>query len=167
MSRPRGPVRYLSQVSPHWVVRALGLVTCLALLGVVASLVLNPNGVPFAVLALIGVLALLGAAAGLCLALVKVTLEVTEWQVHVAYPPFTRVLNAEFITGARPGDRDDGVGFGYGIRWEGRGKIALRVGGPAVLIEHSRPPGSTVVSVDDPERAVAAIRQAVESAARP
>lgn len=166
MSRPRGPVRYVSQVAPHWAVRALGLVVCLALLGFVASLVLN-RGVPFAVIAVMGVLGLLGAAAGLCLALVKVTLEVTEWEVLIAYPPFTRVLNAEFITDARPGDRDDGVGFGYGIRWEGRGKIALRVGGPAVLIEHSRPPGSIVVSVDDPERAVAAIRQAVESAGRP
>ena len=84
---------------------------------------------------------------------VRVT--VTRDAVRVGYPLASRTIRISDVTDVGAGDHVDGVGYGWGVRWEGRGKWAYRVGGPMATLVHRG--GRLGVSVADPHEFVEAV----------
>lgn len=146
-----GPARYRSVVRPHRALVVVGAV--LAAVGVVTGLlVAAPGGWSVAP----GLLAVLGLGGlGWLIARGPVTVTVTDAAIRVGYPFAPRTIRIEDVTDVGAGDHVDGVGYGYGVRWEGRGKWAYRVGGPMATVVHRR--GRLGVSVEDPHEFVEAV----------
>lgn len=145
-----------STYPPPTRLRTLGFVIAAVGVGGVVPLLLDRPGAGMVVAVVVLGVALL--AVGLHLALVPVQAQVTSEAVVVRYTPFSRTIPARDITEVLIGDRVDGYGFGYGIRLEGRGRWAYRLGAPMVTVVHRG--GRIGVSVQDAEAFAAAARRA-------
>ncbi|KGN39902.1 hypothetical protein [Knoellia aerolata] len=146
-----GAPRYRSVVRPHRVLVAVGAVV--AAVGVVSGLLVASLGGWAVALGLLVVLALVGL--GWLIARGPVTVVVTDRAIRVSYPLAPRTIRMDDVTDVGAGDHVDGVGWGWGLRWEGRGKWAYRVGGPMATVVHRR--GRIGVSVEDPHEFVEAV----------
>lgn len=146
-----GPAPYRSVVRPHRALVVVGAV--LAAVGVVTGLLVAGAG-GWAVAA--GLLVVLGLGGlGWIVARGPVTVTVTDATIRVRYPFASRTIRIEDVTDVGAGDHVDGVGHGYGVRWEGHGKWAYRVGGPMATVVHRQ--GRLGVSVEDPHAFVEAV----------
>ena len=146
-----GAARYRSVVRPH---RALGVVgAVVAGVGVVTGLLVASLGGWAVALGLAVLVALV--LLGWLVARGPVTVTVTDRAIRVAYPLAPRTIRMEDVTDVGAGDHVDGVGYGWGLRWEGRGKWAYRVGGPMATVVHRR--GRLGISVEDPHEFVEAV----------
>lgn len=146
-----GAPLYRSVVRPH---RALVLVgAAVAGLGVVSGLLVASTGGGALALGLALVLGLVGL--GWLVARGPVTVTVTERVIRVSYPLAPRTIRMEDVTDVGAGDHVDGHGYGWGLRWEGRGRWAYRVGGPMATVVHRR--GRLGLSVEDPHEFVEAV----------
>lgn len=124
-----------------------------AVIGVLCGLLIASLGgwsiaLGLAAVVLLGVLGWLIARGA-----VRVT--VTRQAVHVTYPLARRTIRMTDVLDVGAGDHVNGVGYGWGVRWEGRGKWAYRVGGPMATLVHRR--GRLGLSVDDPHAFVEAV----------
>ena len=109
-----------------------------------------------------GVAVVLGAVVLVALVLLgwlvargPVRVTVTRDAVRVGYPLASRTIRISDVTDVGAGDHVDGVGYGWGVRWEGRGKWAYRVGGPMATLVHKG--GRLGLSVADPHEFVEAV----------
>lgn len=104
--------------------------------------------------AVLGLVALLVALVAGGLAFSPARLQIDDAGVEVRYFPFRHSVPWSRIEQVVPGDRVDGVGWGVGWRWEGQGRIAVRVGGPMITVIHAG--GRLGVSAPDQAAALAA-----------
>jgi len=125
----------------------------IALVGVVGGLLVASLGGWAIALGLVFVLALVGL--GWLIARGPVTVTVTDRAVNVRYPLAPRTIQMANVTDVGAGDHVNGFGYGWGVRWEGKGKWAYRVGGPMATLVHSK--GRLGVSVQDPHEFVEAV----------
>ncbi|WP_404383631.1 hypothetical protein LL946_00350 [Knoellia locipacati] len=147
---PRGPL-YRSVVRPSTPLVVVG--AAVAGSGVLLGLLIaSLGGWSIALGAL--VLLLLGTL-GWLVARGPVTVTVTRDEVRVGYPLASRTIRIGDVTDVGAGDHVDGLGYGWGVRWEGRGKWAYRVGGPMATLVHRR--GRLGLSVADPHEFVEAV----------
>ena len=88
---------------------------------------------------------------------VPVTVTVTDRRGPRAPTRWPRARSGSSdVTDVGAGDHVDGFGYGWGLRWEGRGKWAYRVGGPmATRRAPSRPPRR--LASQDPHEFVEAV----------
>lgn len=153
MSDPAAPGAplYRSVARPTTPLVVVGAVV--AVVGVVCGLLLASLGGWSVVLGLLSVV-LLGVL-GWLVARGAVRVTVTRQSVHVTYPLAPRTIRIADVLDVGAGDHVNGVGYGWGVRWEGRGKWAYRVGGPMATIVHRR--GRLGLSVEDPHAFVEAV----------
>lgn len=111
----------------------------------------EPDVIGVVVLALSCVLVL---ALSAWFALTPVRTQIDGHGVAVSYWPFGRTIPWSSVSEVLEGDRVDGIGHGFGYRWEGKGRIAFRLGGPMITVMHDS--GRLGVSVPDPDAALAA-----------
>jgi hypothetical protein len=146
-----GAPLYRSVVRPH---RALVVVGgAVAAVGVVSGLLVASMGGWALALGLAVIVSLAGL--GWVVARGPVTVTVTDRAIRVSYPLSPRTIPMDDVTDVGAGDHVDGVGYGWGLRWEGRGKWAYRVGGPMATVVHRR--GRLGLSVEDPHDFVEAV----------
>lgn len=153
---PLSAARYHSVVRPHQALVVIG--AAVAGVGVVTGLLVASTGGWEIALGVV-VLALL-VGLGWLVARGPVTVTVTDHAIRVRYPLAPRTIAIEDVTDVGAGDHVDGIGWGHGLRWEGRGRWAYRVGGPMATVVHRR--GRLGLSVEDPcafVEAVVAARQ--------
>lgn len=146
-----GAARYRSVAHPATPLVVGGAVV--AVVGVVGGLLVAALGGWAIVLGLLLVLALVGL--GWLIARGPVTVTVTDRAVAVGYPLASRSIPMADVTDVGAGDHVNGFGYGWGVRWEGKGKWAYRVGGPMATVVHRG--GRLGVSVQDPHEFVEAI----------
>lgn len=147
---PGAPL-YRSVVRPQ---RALVVVgAAVAGVGAVTGLLVASTGGWAVALGLVVVVSLVGL--GWLVARGPVTVTVTDRAIRVSHPLSPRTIPMDDVTDVGAGDHVDGVGHGWGLRWEGRGKWAYRVGGPMATVVHRR--GRLAVSVEDPHEFVEAV----------
>ncbi|MFW5471132.1 hypothetical protein ACOCJ4_13925 [Knoellia sp. CPCC 206435] len=146
-----GAARYRSVVRPHRALVLLGALVAGA--GVVSGLLVASLGGWAVALGAVLLVGLVGLA--WLVARGPVTVTVTDRAIRVAYPLAPRTIAIEDVTDVGAGDHVDGVGWGWGLRWEGRGKWAYRVGGPMATVVHRR--GRLGLSVEDPHEFVEAV----------
>lgn len=145
-----GPL-YRSVVRPGRPLVVVGALV--AVVGVVTGLLLAALGGWSIALGLVAVVGL--GLLGWLIARGPVTVTVTPQEVRVGYPPASRTIRIVDVTDVGAGDHVNGVGYGWGVRWEGRGKWAYRVGGPMATVVHRR--GRLGLSVSDPHEFVEAV----------
>ncbi|MFC7487022.1 hypothetical protein ACOCJ7_12350 [Knoellia sp. CPCC 206453] len=146
-----GAPRYRSVARPAKPLVVVGAIV--AAVGVLVGLVVAAMGGWSIALGLVVILALVGL--GWLVAKGPVTVTVTDRAVTVGYPVLSRRISMSDITDVGAGDHVNGFGHGWGVRWEGRGKWAYRVGGPMATVVHRR--GRLGVSVDDAHEFVEAV----------
>jgi len=146
-----GAARYRSVARPGRPLVVVGAVV--AVVGVVSGLLVATLG-GWSVALGLGVILVLGGL-GWLIARGNVTVSVTDRDIHVAYPLASRRIAMEDVTDVGAGDHVNGFGYGWGVRWEGRGKWAYRVGGPMATVVHRR--GRLGVSLEDPHEFVEAV----------
>lgn len=146
-----GAPRYRSVAHPGTPLVVVGAIV--AGVGVVTGLLIAALGGRAIALGLVAVLALVGV--GWLIARGPVTVTVTDGAVHVAHPLVSRRIRMIDVTDVGAGDHVNGFGHGWGVRWEGRGKWAYRVGGPMATVVHRG--GRLGVSVEDPHEFVEAV----------
>ncbi|KGN30143.1 hypothetical protein N802_09730 [Knoellia sinensis KCTC 19936] len=153
MSEPTalGAPRYRSVVTPSAPLVVTGAVV--AAIGVVTGLVIASMGGWSIGLGALVLLSLMGL--GWLIARAAVTVTVTDSAIHVHYTLSSRTVAMSDVTDVGAGDHVNGVGYGWGMRWEGRGKWAYRVGGPMATVVHRS--GRLGVSVEDPHEFVEAV----------
>lgn len=147
---PGGPL-YRSVVRPSTPLVVVG--AAVAGVGVLTGLLVAALGgwsTALGALLLVGLVGL-----GWLVARGPVRVTVTSDEVRVGYPLASRTIRITDVTDVGAGDHVDGVGYGWGVRWEGRGKWAYRVGGPMATLVHRR--GRLGVSVADPHAFVEAV----------
>ena len=147
---PGAPL-YRSVARPSTPLVVVGAV--IAGVGVLTGLLVAAMGGWSVALGAAVLLALVGL--GWLIARGPVTVTVTGEAVHVGYPLASRTIRIVDVTDVGAGDHVDGVGYGWGVRWEGRGKWAYRVGGPMATLVHRR--GRLGLSVEDPHEFVEAV----------
>lgn len=145
-----GPL-YRSVVRPGRPLVVVGAVV--AGVGVVAGLLIASLG-GWSVALGLGTIICLGAL-GWVIARGPVTVTVTPQEVRVGYPPASRTIRIVDVTDVGAGDHVNGFGHGWGVRWEGKGKWAYRVGGPMATVVHRG--GRLGLSVSDPHEFVEAV----------
>ncbi|KRE41837.1 hypothetical protein [Knoellia sp. Soil729] len=153
-----GAPRYRSVTSPSTPLVVVG--ASVAAVGVICGLSIASLGgwsvaVGLACLLVIGGL-------GWIVARGPVTVTVTDRAIDVSYPLASRRVDMADVTDVGAGDHVNGFGYGWGVRWEGKGKWAYRVGGPMATVVHRG--GRLGVSVEDPHdfvEAVVAARQGI------
>lgn len=146
-----GAPLYRSVVRPAGPLVVVGAVV--AAVGVLAGLLVASLGgwsVAVGLVLLVGLVAL-----GWLIARAPVTVTVTPAEVRVGYPLGPRTIRIVDVTDVGAGDHVNGAGYGWGLRWEGRGKWAYRVGGPMATVVHRR--GRLGLSVTDPHEFVEAV----------
>lgn len=148
---PGAPL-YRSVVRPSRPLVVVG--ACVAALGVLSGLLVasTGDGAPV-VLGLVLLVGLVGL--GWLVARGPVRVTVTRDEVRVSHPLASRTIRISDVTDVGAGDHVDGVGYGWGVRWEGRGKWAYRVGGPMATLVHRG--GRLGLSVADPHEFVEAV----------
>ncbi|MFC7491918.1 MULTISPECIES: hypothetical protein [unclassified Knoellia] len=146
-----GAPRYRSVARPGRPLVVVGALV--AAVGVVAGLLVAALGGWSVALGLVVILVLV--ALGWLIARGTVTVSVTDRDIHVAHPLASRRIRMEDVTDVGAGDHVNGFGYGWGVRWEGRGKWAYRVGGPMATVVHRR--GRLGVSLEDPHEFVEAV----------
>lgn len=146
-----GAPRYRSVVRPSKPLVVVGAVTAVA--GVVCGLLVASLGGWAIALGLVTLLVLFGL--GWFIARGPVTVTVTDRAIHVGYAVAPRRIRMTDVTDVGAGDHVNGFGYGWGVRWEGRGKWAYRVGGPMATVVHRG--GRLGVSVEDPHEFVEAV----------
>ena len=146
-----GRPRYRSVAKPTTPLLAVGAVV--AVIGVVCGLLVASLGGWSIPVGLACLLALVGL--GWVVARGAVTVTVTDGAINVTYPLARRRLRMADVTDVGVGDHVNGVGYGWGVRWEGRGKWAYRVGGPMATVVHRG--GRLGLSVEDPHEFVEAV----------
>lgn len=147
---PTGPL-YRSVVRPSTSLVVVG--SAVAGVGVLTGLLVASLGgwsIALGALVLLSLVAL-----GWLVARAPVTVTVTRDDVRVGYPLASRTIRIGDVTDVGAGDHVDGVGYGWGVRWEGRGKWAYRVGGPMATLVHRG--GRLGLSVEDPHEFVEAV----------
>lgn len=149
-----GAPRYRSVVRPMKPLVVVGALVSTA--GVVSGLLAASLG-GWSILVGTFLLLLFGGL-GWLIARGPVTVTVTDSAVRVTYPLAGRTVPMADVTDVGVGDHVDGVGYGWGVRWEGRGKWAYRVGGPMATVVHRG--GRLGVSVTDPHEFVEAVVEA-------
>jgi len=132
----------------------------LVVVGGVAALIGLGVGISIAAqggLAVLGgvLVALAFGGVGWLIARAPVRVTVTDDEIRVRYPLAPRTVAMADVTDVGAGDHVDGVGYGWGVRWEGRGKVAYRVGGPMATVVHRS--GRLGLSVEDPHAFVEAV----------
>jgi hypothetical protein len=145
-----GPL-YRSVVRPSTPLVVVGGVV--AAVGVLVGLLVASMGDWSVVLGAVVLVALVGL--GWLVARGPVTVTVTRDEVRVGYPLASRTIRIVDVTDVGAGDHVGGVGYGWGLRWEGRGKWAYRVGGPMATLVHRG--GRLGLSVTDPHEFVEAV----------
>lgn len=146
-----GSPRYRSVAHPATPLVVVGAIV--AVVGVVTGLLVAAMGGWSVVIGLVLLLALVGL--GWLVARGPVTVTVTDGAVTVGYPLATRRVRMADVTDVGAGDHVNGFGYGWGVRWEGKGKWAYRVGGPMATVVHRS--GRLGVSVEDPHAFVEAV----------
>ena len=146
-----GSPRYRSVARPATPLVVVGAIV--AGVGVLVGLLVAAMGGGSIALGLVVILALVGL--GWLVAKGPVTVTVTDRAVTVGYPLLSRRISMSDITDVGAGDHLDGFGHGWGVRWEGRGKWAYRVGGPMATVVHRK--GRLALSVEDPHEFVEAV----------
>lgn len=146
-----GAPRYRSVARPTTPLVVVGAMV--AIVGVVCGLLVASLGGWSVVVGLLCVVALAGL--GWLVARAPVTVTVTDLAINVTYPLAPRRIRMAEVTDVGAGDHVDGVGYGWGVRWEGKGKWAYRVGGPMATVVHRG--GRLGVSVEDPHEFVEAV----------
>ncbi|KGN36165.1 hypothetical protein [Knoellia subterranea] len=146
-----GAPRYRSVARPTKPLAVVGAIV--AVVGVVCGLLVASLGGWSVVLGL-ALLVLLGGV-GWVVARGAVIVTVTDRDIRVTYPLAARRIRMADVTDVGAGDHVNGVGYGWGVRWEGRGKWAYRVGGPMATVVHRG--GRLGVSVEDPHEFVEAV----------
>ncbi|GAA4107787.1 hypothetical protein GCM10022415_00080 [Knoellia locipacati] len=145
-----GPL-YRSVVRPSTPLVVVGAVV--AAVGVLVGLLVASMGGWSLALGALALVALVGL--GWLIARGPVTVTVTRDEVRVGYPLASRTIRIGDVTDVGAGDHVGGVGYGWGLRWEGRGKWAYRVGGPMATLVHRG--GRLGLSVADPHEFVEAV----------
>lgn len=146
-----GAPRYRSVARPAKPLVVVGAVV--AAVGVLVGLLVSAMGGWSTVLGIAVILALVGL--GWLVARGPVTVTVTDRAVTVGYPVLSRRISMSDVTDVGAGDHVNGFGYGWGVRWEGRGKWAYRLGGPMATVVHRK--GRLGVSVEDPHEFVEAV----------
>jgi hypothetical protein len=149
-----GAPRYRSVVRPMKPLVVVGAL--IATVGVVCALSIASLGGWSVLVGLLTLLVLGGL--GWLVARGPVIVTVTDAAVRVTYPLAAKTVPMSDVTDVGVGDHVDGVGYGWGVRWEGRGKWAYRVGGPMATLVHRG--GRLGVSVADPHEFVEAVVEA-------
>lgn len=149
-----GAPRYRSVARPVMPLVVLG--AAVAVIGVVSGLLVASTG-RWAVA--VGAVLLVGLVlVGWAVARAAVRVIVTDRVIRVTYPLAPRTISMTDVTDVGVGDHVNGVGYGWGVRWEGRGKWAYRVGGPMATVVHRG--GRLGLSVEDPHAFVEAVMAA-------
>lgn len=146
-----GRPRYRSVAKPSTPLVVVGAIV--AVIGVVGGLLVASLGGWSIALGLGCLLLLVGL--GWLVARGPVTVTVTDRAIHVTYPLAPRRIRMVDVTDVGAGDHVNGFGYGWGVRWEGKGKWAYRVGGPMATVVHRR--GRLGLSVEDPHEFVEAV----------
>jgi len=146
-----GSPRYRSVAHPAKPLVVVGAIV--AGVGIVCGLLVAAMGGWSIALGLVTLLVLVGL--GWLIARGPVTVTVTDRAVTIGYPMASRTISMADITDVGAGDHVNGFGYGWGVRWEGKGKWAYRVGGPMATVVHRR--GRLGVSVDDAHEFVEAV----------
>lgn len=146
-----GGARYRSVVHPATPLVVVGAIV--AVVGVVAGLLVASLGGWSLALGLLVILGLGGL--GWLIARGPVKVSVSSQAVVVTYPLAPRRIHMADITDVGAGDHVNGFGYGWGVRWEGKGKWAYRVGGPMATVVHRG--GRLGLSVQDPHEFVEAV----------
>lgn len=147
----QGAPRYRSVVRPSTPLVVVGALV--AIVGVICGLAVAALGGWSIALGLVLLVALV--ALGWLVARGPVTVTVTDRAIQVGYTFAPRRIRMSDVTDVGAGDHVNGVGYGWGVRWEGRGKWAYRVGGPMATVVHRG--GRLGVSVQDPHEFVEAV----------
>ena len=146
-----GAPRYRSVAHPSTPLVVLGAI--IAAVGVVCGLLLASLGGWYIVVGVVCLLVLAGL--GWLVARGPVTVTVTDRAINVTYPLAPRRIRMADVTDVGAGDHVNGFGYGWGVRWEGKGKWAYRVGGPMATVVHRG--GRLGLSVEDPHEFVEAV----------
>lgn len=148
---PQAAPTYRSVAHPAKPLVVVGAIV--AVTGVVAGLLVAALGGWAIALGLVLALTLVGL--GWLIARGPVTVTVTDRAVTVGYPLVPRTISMADVTDVGAGDHVNGFGHGWGVRWEGKGKWAYRVGGPMATVVHRS--GRLGLSVEDPHEFVEAV----------
>lgn len=143
--------RYRSVAQPTTPLVVVGAIV--GVIGVIGGLAIASLGGWAIALGVVLVLVFVGL--GWLIARCPVTVTVTDGAVTVGYPLAPRRIRMVDVTDVGAGDHVNGFGYGWGVRWEGKGKWAYRVGGPMATVVHRR--GRLGVSVQDPHEFVEAV----------